>query len=97
MDEHQHRLWLRMLKTIERYRGGTISLSQLVGGLEAAFDAGEFRNLALAERFYDLWQPLEITNAVKGNTVTYQEIVSDVEAMRDFLIEHLNTEQTWTT
>ena len=97
MDEHQHRLWLRMLKTIERYREAAISLPQLVGELEGAFDAGEFRNAALAERFYDLWQPLEITNAVKGNTVTYQEIVRDVEAMQNFLLEHLITEQTWKT
>jgi|SRR5882672_11269553 len=93
MNEHQHRLWLRMLKMIERYREGAISLPQLVGELEGALDAGEFRDPALIDRFYDFWGPLEITNAVKDDTATYEEVAKDVEAMQNFLLEHLITEQ----
>jgi hypothetical protein len=92
MNEYQHRLWLRMLEVIESYRTRAISFSQLVGELQGALDAGEFRDTALVERFYDFWQPLEITNAVRGNDATYEEVVRDVEAMEHFLIEHLITE-----
>jgi hypothetical protein len=92
MNEHQHRLWLRMLKMIERYQEGAISLPQLVGELQGALDAGEFRDVELVDRFYDFWQPLEITNAVRGNA-TYEEVAKDVEAMQNFLLENLITEQ----
>ena len=92
MNEHQHRLWLSMLEMIEDYRKGAVSFPQLVGQLEGALDAGEFRDERLVERFYDFWQPLEITNAVRENA-TYQEVAQDVEAMERFLLEHLITEQ----
>lgn len=93
MNEHQHRLWLRMLETIESYRKRSISFPQLLGELEGALDAGEFQDAALVERFYDFWQPLEITNAVRGNAVTYEEVAEDVDAMQHFLLDHLITEQ----
>lgn len=89
MNAHQHRLWSRMLRVIDKFRDGTISFPQLVGELEGAVDAGEFRDSALVERFYDIWEPLEITNAVRGDTTTYAEVATDVAAMQDFLLEHL--------
>lgn len=92
MNDHQHRLWLRMLKMIERYREGAISLPQLVGELEGAMDAGEFREATLVDRFYGFWGPLEITHAVKGDA-TYEEVAKDVQAMENFLLEHLVTER----
>jgi hypothetical protein len=93
MNEHQHRLWLSMLEMIESYWKGVKSFPQLVGNLEGALDAGEFRDQALVEQFYNFWQPLEITNAVRGNEVAYEEVARDVEAMQNFLLEHLITEQ----
>ena len=93
MNEHQHCLWLRMLEMVESYRQRAISFPQLVGELQGALDAGEFRDQALVEQFYDLWQPLEITNAVKGTNATHEEVSRDVEAMQNFLLEHLITEQ----
>ena len=82
-----------MLGMVESYRTGAISLPQLVGELQGALDAGEFEDEALVEQFYDLWQPLEITNAVKGKDATYKEVARDAEAMQNFLLEHLITEQ----
>ncbi len=93
MNEHQYRLWLNMLEMIEDYRKGAVSFPQLVGQLEGALDAGEFRDERLVEQFYDFWQALEITNAVRGNAVTYQEVMEDVEAMQRFLLEQLITER----
>ena len=85
MNEHQHRLWLSMLEMIEDYRKGAVSFPQVVGQLE-----GDER---LVERFYDFWQRLEITNAVRGNAVTYEEVAEDIDAMQHFLLDHLITEQ----
>lgn len=82
-----------MLEMIESYRDGAISFPRLVGELQGALDAGEFQDAALVERFYDFWQPLEITNAVKGKNATDDEVARDVEAMQNFLLEHLITEQ----
>jgi hypothetical protein len=93
MNEHQHRLWLSMLKMIEDYRKGAVSFPQVVGQLEGALDAGEFRDERLVERFYEFWQRLEITNAVRGNAVTYEEVAEDIDAMQHFLLDHLITEQ----
>ena len=93
MNEHQHRLWLRMLRAIERYRDGAINLSSLVGELQGALDAGEFRDVALTDQFYDFWSPLEIDNAVLGGEGKYEETRKEVDAMQRFLLEHLITEQ----
>jgi hypothetical protein len=82
-----------MLEMIESYRKGTVSFPQLVGelvgGLEGALDAGEFQNAGVVEQFYDFWQPLEITNAIRGDTVTYEEVAENLETTQRFLLEHL--------
>lgn len=70
-----------------------ISFPRFVADLQGALDADEFSDAALVERFYDLWQPLEITNAVKGQNTTREEVARDIEAMQNFLLEHLITEQ----
>jgi|GEM_PF-960986 len=93
MNEHQHRVWLRMIEMIESYHKGAVSFPQLVGDLQGALDAGEFQDSGLIEQFYDLWQPLEITNAVRGDAVTYEEVAENVESLQRFLLEHLITEQ----
>lgn len=82
-----------MLEMIESYGEGAISFPRLVGKLQGALDAGEFRDEALIKRWYDFWGPLEITNAVRGNQITYKEVAKDVEAMRLFLLKHLSTER----
>ena len=78
---------------IESYRNGAVSFPQLVGELQGELDAGEFQDTGLIEQFYDLWQPLEITNAVRGDAVTYGEVAENVETLQRFLLEHLLTEQ----
>lgn len=78
-----------MLRTVENYKSGNISFPKLVGALEEAFEAGEFRDGSLVKQFYDLWQPLEITNAVKGIHAASDEVSRDIKAMEDFLTEYL--------
>src|SRR5689334_7629614 len=89
LTEHQHRLWTAMLGTVENYKSGNISFPELVGALEGAFEAGEFRDGRLVERFYNLWQPLEITNAVKGIHAAGHEVTRDIQAMENFLVDFL--------
>jgi len=89
LTEHQDRVWRLMLQTVENYNSGNISFPELVTGLEGAFEAGEFRDGSLVERFYNLWQPLEITNAVKGIRAARHEVAGDVQAIENFLLEYL--------
>lgn len=89
LTDHQHNVWSSMLQTVENYTSGNISFPELVTGLEGAFEAGEFRDGSLVERFYNLWQPLEITNAVKGIHAARHEVARDVQAMENFLVEYL--------
>lgn len=89
LTKHQHRLWSSMLRTIETFKTGNISFPELVVALEGTFEAGEFRDRSLVERFYNLWQPLEITNAIKGIHATGHDVARDIQAMENFLVEYL--------
>ena len=89
LTAHQQRLWSSMRVTVENYKNGNIGFPELVVALEGAFEAGEFRDRSLVERFYNLWQPLEITNAIKGIHATRHEVARDLQAMEDFLVEYL--------
>ena len=82
-NEHQSRLWSRMLKSIEDFRTGKLQYFDLVGELEGALYAGEFKDEELIKKWYDFWGPLEIVNATKGNSVTIEDAnkyLSDMEA-----------------
>lgn len=78
-----------MLRAIADYKNGNISFPKLVRSLEEGFEAGDFRDTSLVKHFYDLWQPLEITNAVKGIHAADHEVSRDIQTMEDFLIEYL--------
>ena len=45
----------------------------------------------LVEQFYNFWQPLEITNVVRGDAVTYEEVAENVQTMQRFVLEQLVT------
>jgi hypothetical protein len=47
MDDHQRRIWRRMIDQIDQYRTGDLSLSRLVTNLEGLLDASETRNANL--------------------------------------------------
>jgi hypothetical protein len=53
--------------------------------LEGALDAGEFQNKDLVEQWYDLWTPLEILGALKGNSVSVEDADEYLSAMESFL------------
>ncbi|HEX6982573.1 MAG TPA: hypothetical protein VF181_07410 [Balneolaceae bacterium] len=84
-NEHQSRLWRRMLKLIEDFRKGKLQYYDFVGELEGTLDAGEFQDKKLVEQWYDFWTPLESLRAQKGNNVTIEEVNKYLFDMEAFL------------
>ena len=84
-NEHQLRLLCEMLEFIEAFRRGELSYYLLVGNLESALDAGEFKNEEMVELWYDYWGPLEIWNATKGDSVIIEDVNPDLSNMESFL------------
>ena len=85
MESHQLKLWHRMIELIENYKKGQIRFSRMVRDLEGIMDACDLRDQQLVERWYDLWQPLEIRNAIKGDQVSKVDAIGELEALERFL------------
>jgi hypothetical protein len=87
MSEHQRRLWMSMIDKIQSYvEGKNNDFHGLVGELEGALDAGEFRNEELIKGWYDVWTPLEIRRSIEGNNVKRIEAIQELETMKKYLI-----------
>ena len=79
-----------MIDSIQSYlEGKNDDFCRLVGELEGALDAGEFREKELITRWYDYWTPLETRRAVEGSAVTRSEAIKELESMRRFLSNSL--------
>jgi hypothetical protein len=84
-NEHQTRLWLEMLNSIERFRKGELCYSDFVYGLEGLLDAGEYKGKVLVGQWYEFWTPLEILSATMGDDTTIEEANKYLLAMETFL------------
>src|SRR5437879_1340282 len=93
-NDHQTRLWGRMIKAASGYLEGEIDFAQLVGELEGGIDAGEFKDNALIQEFYDHWGPLEEFAAVYGRYPGQSLVSAYVKEMRDFLVERFGESGT---
>lgn len=78
-----------MIRAIDDYLAGTINLPELVGSLQGALDAGEFKDDRLVNDWYERWGDLEIWNASHGAAAPRAEVAKLVQAMRDFLLASL--------
>lgn len=85
LNDHQLRLWRGMLQLIEEFRRGKLKYYEFVGALEAALDAGEFRDKYLVERWYDFWTPLESVRAQSGTSVNAEDVENYVSYMEAYL------------
>lgn len=86
MNEHQKRLWLEMINLTQSYiEGKTDDFYSIVGNLEGALDAGDFKDKGIANQWYDCWTPLEIRRATEGNQVTREKALQELEIMNRFL------------
>jgi hypothetical protein len=89
MNEHQRRLWSRMVELIESYREGAMGYGDMVGQLEGTLDAGEFRDEELVREWYTFWGSLEEIRALQGQDVTENEVGEHLDSMRRFLVDHV--------
>lgn len=91
MNEHQQRLWQRMINAIDSYLSEEDEdFFKLVGDLEGNLDASEIKDSILIGEWYDFWTSLEIVRAValdEGNFVDKAEVIEDLEDMKRFLIK----------
>lgn len=85
LDERQQRVLADMLSRIEQYRRGEVGFARLVGDLEAALDAGEFRDRGLIQAWYDRWTPLEVRNAVRGDGIAPEEVAIEIASLERLL------------
>ncbi|MCP3976556.1 MAG: hypothetical protein GY720_18875 [bacterium] len=59
MDSHQRLNWSRMLKRINDYRGGTISLGKLIDDLRGLYDAADIHDGDIRSDFESYWSPID--------------------------------------
>lgn len=83
-SDHQRRLWQQMLQIIEDYLSKKILFSEMVGNLEGALDAGDFKDANIREKWYDLWTPLEISRAT-GEDSNGPDVQKNIFKMKNFL------------
>ena len=89
MNEHQKRIWKKMISSVDAYRSSRTGFYKMVGDLEGGLNAGEFRDKQLVRDFYDVWGDLEIARALDGDAVRYPEIDDPLYEMERFLREKL--------
>lgn len=85
MNGHQLKLWHRMLELINDYKEQRIGFASLVSELEGVMDACDFHDQELVSRWYDLWQPLEVRNAIEGSQTSRAAALDEVEALERFM------------
>lgn len=92
-NDHQKRLWGKLIEFIKQYREDNISFTELVSNLHGAMQAGEFKNEELIKQWYSYWGNLEIHNAVsldRDLPILKKDVERDVEKMKNFLVNELN-------
>jgi hypothetical protein len=90
MNDHQKRIWKRMISSLDAYRSSRTGFYKMVGDLEGGLDAGEFHDQTLIRGFYDLWEELEIARSLDGDAVPFAEVDDKVDAMQRFLRDELS-------
>ena len=70
---------------MESFRKGELCYSDFVYELEGSLDAGQYQDIELIEHWYNLWTPLEILSATKGNSTTVQDADKYLLEMETFL------------
>jgi hypothetical protein len=62
-NELQTNILRMMANAVRAHAAQEIGLHELVTSLEAALVAGDFKERSFLDRWYSLWEPLEILNA----------------------------------
>lgn len=92
MNEHQKRIWKQMIGMIRNYLNGRDNdFFSLVGSLEGALDAGEYKDLVLIKKWYSYWGPLEELRSVVGRDVQIEDTIGLLNDFLNFLENELKT------
>lgn len=59
MDEHQRRMWGRMIDRVDAYGGGQVSLWTLADDLRGLFAAADIHDAQLVDDFYDRFAAID--------------------------------------
>jgi hypothetical protein len=78
-----------MITSIDDYKRQATSFSEMVGNLEGNLYAGEFKDRALVDKWYEHWTDLETVRARAGDSVAYSDVSDIVETMQQFLRDKL--------
>jgi hypothetical protein len=81
----QRRVLQGMLREIRSYRTGQTAFPKLVRDLEGLMDAGEFKNAAFVNAWYDHWTPLEVRSALDGDRVDVAALLPELDRMAQFI------------
>ena len=87
MDEHQRRVWGRMLERLDAHQGGEVGLGKLLADLRGLLDAADLRDRVLTDEFRSWFAPLEGQYALRTEPWAPAGLASDDaldEALRDF-------------
>ena len=90
MSEHQKRIFVDMLKEVQKYSSGEITLSSCVAALEGMLQASEIKDKTVLNTWYDKWSPLEVANGYysgTGKEPLFSELKQDVQTFQDYIIK----------
>lgn len=85
LSEHQSRILHDMIALLDQFRRGDMSYYDLVGAIEGALDAGEFRDADFIKKWYDFWTPLESVRAQQQEKFLAKRVEGYVADMRVYL------------
>ena len=87
MDQHQRRVWGRMLERLDAYKSGEVGLGNLLADLRGLLDAAELHDQRLIDEFHPRFAALEGQYALQTEPWAPDGLASDEdldEAIRNF-------------
>jgi len=95
MDEHQRRVWARMVESIDSYRAGRMDLGKLVSDLRGLMGAADLHNESLIHAFWNHEAPIEMELELRtepwapANSASDDELDRAIGAFRAWALDTL--------
>lgn len=87
MEGHQRRVWEQMLRTLDEYEMGTLTLARLVEDLPGYLAAADMKKRDIIDGFWDVFSPIEGEHELRTEPWAPPNSASDerlAEAVRRF-------------
>ncbi len=92
MSELQYRLWCSKMILIEHFYKTGADFNGVATALEPPLDAAPIKDIRLLNEWYDLWGPLEDTNAYnlsEGIETKVEDVKNQLEKLRQFFVDNM--------